>query len=75
MSDSRREVIVVGCGVSGLSSGIRLLESGFDVRIVARELPPHTTSDVAAAIWYPYLAAPAERVMRWADARTARSPR
>ncbi|XXF81302.1 FAD-dependent oxidoreductase [Myxococcaceae bacterium GXIMD 01537] len=58
-------VIVVGCGVSGLSSGIRLLEAGYSVEIWARELPPHTTSDVAAAVWYPYLAFPQERVNAW----------
>ena len=58
-------VIVVGFGVSGLSSGIRLLQRGFAVTIVARDLPPHTTSNVAAAIWYPYKAYPIERVLRW----------
>jgi D-amino-acid oxidase len=58
-------VIVVGCGVSGLSSGIRLLQRGFAVTIVARDLPPHTTSNIAAAIWYPYKAYPIERVLRW----------
>ncbi|HSP79241.1 MAG TPA: FAD-dependent oxidoreductase, partial [Myxococcaceae bacterium] len=58
-------VIVLGCGVSGLSCGIRLLEAGHSVDLWARELPPHTTSDIAAAIWYPYLVAPRERVVDW----------
>jgi D-amino-acid oxidase len=62
------ETIVVGCGVSGLSCGIRLLEHGFPVTIYARELPPHTTSDVAGAIWYPYRAYPLERVLQWGRA-------
>ncbi|WP_434382817.1 FAD-dependent oxidoreductase [Melittangium boletus] len=62
-------VIVLGCGVSGLSCGVRLLEAGYPVEIWARELPPHTTSDVAAAIWYPYRAWPQARVNAWA-ART-----
>jgi len=56
-------VIVIGAGVSGLSSAIRLLEAGQDVEIVAREAPAQTTSAVAAAIWYPYRAAPAERML------------
>jgi D-amino-acid oxidase len=60
-------VIVVGGGVIGLSSAINLQEAGHMVRIWARDLPPHTTSDAAAAIWYPYLASPRERVLRWAD--------
>jgi len=59
-------VIVLGCGVSGLSCGVRLLEAGYPVELWARELPPHTTSDVAAAIWYPYRAWPQERVNAWA---------
>jgi D-amino-acid oxidase len=59
-------IIVVGCGVSGLSTGIRLLEAGYEVEIWARDLPPNTTSNLAAAIWYPYRASPRERVLAWA---------
>jgi D-amino-acid oxidase len=59
-------VIVLGGGVSGLSCGVRLLEAGHPVELWARELSPHTTSDVAAAIWYPYRAWPQERVTAWA---------
>jgi D-amino-acid oxidase len=58
-------VIVLGSGVSGLSCGIRLLEVGYAVTLWARDLPPHTTSDVAAAIWYPYRAHPEDRVLAW----------
>lgn len=59
-------VIVLGCGVSGLSCGVRLLEAGHSVEVWGRELSPHTTSDVAAAVWYPYRAWPQERVSAWA---------
>lgn len=59
------EALVIGCGVSGLACGIRLLEAGFPVLIRARELPPATTSNVAGAIWYPYKAYPVERVLPW----------
>lgn len=59
------EVTVVGCGVSGLSCGIRLLERGFSVTIVAERLPPQTTSDIAPAFWYPFKAFPLERVQSW----------
>jgi len=65
MSSGRR-VLVLGAGVSGLSSAVRLVEAGYSVEIWARERPPHTTSAVAAAIWYPYLAEPPERVLAWA---------
>lgn len=59
--------IVVGAGVIGLSCATRLLEAGYDVDVLARELPVETTSSVAAAIWYPYLARPRERVTAWSD--------
>ena len=63
------QVIIIGCGVSGLSCGIRLLEAGFEeVRIVARELPPYTTSNRAAAVWYPYKAYPEDKVLGWGAA-------
>ncbi len=56
---------IVGAGVSGLSSGIRLLESGHDAHIVSDKFSPETVSDVAAAIWYPFLVRPAERADTW----------
>ena len=61
-------VAVVGAGVSGLSCGVRLLEEGHEVRIVARDLPPSTTSAVAGAVWFPYRVAPNERTGPWAEA-------
>lgn len=61
----KHSVIVIGCGVVGLSCGIRFLENGFAVKILARDLPPHTTSNAAAAIWYPYKVYPQSRVIHW----------
>jgi D-amino-acid oxidase len=60
------DILIVGCGVSGLTTGVRLLEAGHRVAIVARELPPHTTSNAAAAVWEPFEAYPADRVAAWA---------
>jgi D-amino-acid oxidase len=60
------EVLVLGAGVSGLSSGIELLKAGFEVEIWARDLPPNTTSNEAAAVWYPYLCNPPEKAIPWA---------
>ncbi|MEA2246172.1 MAG: D-amino-acid oxidase, partial [Solirubrobacteraceae bacterium] len=59
-------VLVVGAGVIGLTSAIRLREAGMDAHVVAREPPEQTTSAVAAALWYPYRAFPVERVAAWA---------
>jgi D-amino-acid oxidase len=58
-------VIVVGAGVIGLSSALRLTEHGHDVAVLARDLPPETTSAVAAALWHPYRALPRDAVRRW----------
>jgi D-amino-acid oxidase len=59
-------VIVVGAGVVGLTTAVRLLEAGLRVDVVARDLPLETTSAVAAALWYPYRALPQDRVTAWA---------
>jgi D-amino-acid oxidase len=58
-------VVVVGAGVIGLSCALRLLEAGHRVDVLARDLPLETTSSVAAAIWYPYLAFPQDKVTAW----------
>jgi D-amino-acid oxidase len=51
--------------VIGLTAAICLREAGLDATIVTAELPPATTSSVAAAIWYPYKAYPEDRVLSW----------
>lgn len=61
------KALIIGAGVIGLTSGIRLLEGGFKVRIAAASLPPDTTSNVAPAYWYPYRVFPEVRVLKWAE--------
>ena len=63
---SKKQVVIIGAGVSGLSTGIVLLEAGFSVQIIADKRTPNTTSDTAAAFWYPFKAEPAELVDNWA---------
>ncbi len=58
-------MIVVGAGVVGLTCAVRLAEAGHRVDVLARDLPRETTSVVAAALWYPYLALPQDRVSAW----------
>jgi D-amino-acid oxidase len=59
---------VVGAGVVGLTTAVRLREAGVAADVVARDPPLDTTSAVAAALWYPYRALPAERVTAWSAA-------
>ncbi len=59
-------VIVIGCGISGLSCARLLQDAGHRVTIWADKRSPHTTSDVAAAFWYPYRVFPVEKVATWA---------
>ncbi len=61
----RPRIAVVGAGVSGLSCAACLLAAGAEVTVLAREVSPANTSDVAAAFWYPYRAGPRERVAAW----------
>lgn len=65
MTEVQDEVVVVGAGVVGLSTALRLLEAGCAVRVVTADDPLATTSSVAAALWYPYRAFPRERVLEW----------
>lgn len=62
-------ILVVGAGVIGLTCAVRLAEADHDVHVIARDLPLETTSAIAAAWWYPYLALPYDRVGTW-SART-----
>lgn len=60
-----KPITILGAGVSGLTTAVRLIEAGCPVRILAKEPPERTTSAVAAAIWFPYEAEPREKVNRW----------
>ena len=59
-------VAIIGAGVSGLTCGVLLAEHGCETHLFAAEPPEETTSAVAAAMWFPYDAEPADRVIPWA---------
>lgn len=57
--------IVVGAGVSGLTTALCLADSGVDVQVVTADEPQTTTSAAAGAMWGPYLVEPRDRVRAW----------
>nr|WSX78552.1 FAD-binding oxidoreductase [Streptomyces sp. NBC_00899] len=57
-------VVVIGAGVSGLTTAIVLAEAGATVRVIAEEVPG-ATSLAAGAMWGPYLVEPRDKVARW----------
>jgi D-amino-acid oxidase len=59
------DVLVVGAGVSGLTTAICLAEAGARVIILAAAPPGRTTSSVAGAVWGPHLVEESPRVTRW----------
>lgn len=68
MARDPQQVVVVGAGVSGLTSAICLAEAGWPVRVWAAAMPQETTSSVAGAVWTP--PRPAERAaqtLNWTE--------
>jgi D-amino-acid oxidase len=59
------QVVVVGAGVSGLTSAICLAETGHPVRVWTDEPPDRTTSAVAGALWGPSFQEPRAKTMAW----------
>jgi D-amino-acid oxidase len=59
---SAQQIVVVGAGVSGLTSAVCLAEAGWSVRVWTAAMPKQTTSVVAGAVWAP--PRPAERAAK-----------
>ena len=61
-----KSVAIVGAGASGLTCGVLFAERGFRAAIFAEQIGQQTTSGAAAALWFPYDAEPADKVIPWA---------
>jgi len=59
------DVLVIGAGVCGLTTGICLAEAGLSVRIRAAAPPERTTSVAAGALWGLVRVGPPDRVLDW----------
>ncbi len=66
------DVLVIGAGVSGLTTAICLAEAGYAVTVAAADPPQRTTSAAAGAIWGPHLVGMDARVGRWGSLTMAR---
>ncbi|MFD7686636.1 FAD-dependent oxidoreductase [Streptomyces sp. NPDC059781] len=62
------DAVVIGAGVSGLTTAVCLAEAGMRVRVDTDSLPGATTSAAAGAMWDPYLAESSDLVERWSRA-------
>ena len=59
------DVLVIGAGVSGLTTGICLAEAGLSVTIRTDAPPERTTSAAAGAVWGLVRVGPPDRVLEW----------
>ena len=66
---------VLGCGAVGLATARLLQQRGAEVTIYARDLPPHTTSNIAGGQWSPTSVMDEDRRTSVADARLAKAAR
>ncbi|MDZ5447563.1 FAD-dependent oxidoreductase [Micromonospora sp. 4G57] len=65
MTRTDLDALVIGAGVSGLTTAVCLAEAGLRVKIWAAEPPEQSTSYAAGAMWGPYLVEPIDRVRVW----------
>src|ERR1700683_1153076 len=72
MTSQLPEILVIGAGVSGLTTAICLAEAGCRGTVAAARRARMITSPAAGAIWGPHLVGIDERVTRWGDVTLAR---
>ncbi|MGO9506204.1 MAG: FAD-dependent oxidoreductase [Mycobacterium sp.] len=63
-----QSALVIGAGVSGLTSALCLAEAGWQVRVWTAAPPQQTTSVVAGAVWGPVFTEPVAKTLAWTAA-------
>lgn len=58
-------IVVIGAGISGMASALKLVEAGHQVSVVAKAFSPNITSNRAAAFWLPYHIRNDRRGIEW----------
>jgi D-amino-acid oxidase len=66
MTSASPDILVIGAGISGLSTALVLLGSGLNVAVYAADPPHRTTSAAAGALWGAHLVGADDRVGTWA---------
>lgn len=68
VSEQQPKALVVGAGVIGLTTAVRLLQLGFETRVIAHKRAEDGVSFGAGAIWEapPFKAFPRDRATAWA---------
>ncbi|MGI5185453.1 FAD-dependent oxidoreductase [Dactylosporangium sp. CA-152071] len=67
MNEAKPDAIVIGAGVSGLTTAMCLAEAGTRVAIWTSEPTEATTSMAAGAMWGPYHVEPLDMVTAWSS--------
>ncbi len=62
-----KTVAVIGAGISGLSTAYVLANNDFNVTVLAKAFSPDTTSNKAAAFWFPYHVRGDKRGITWVE--------
>lgn len=75
LREEAADCAVIGCGAVGLATARLLQRAGKRVTIYTRDLPPHTTSNIAGAKWQPFTLADRDRRTPEFDARFERAAR
>ena len=67
MKYKTKKIMVVGSGISGITTAISLLEKNYVVHVISNETLLSSTSAIAAAIWHPFYQVPNEQFHQWAQ--------
>lgn len=61
-------VAIIGSGIIGLSTAFSLIGKGYKVKLFSNAFPPDTTSNKAAAFWFPFHIQNDKRCIPWCQA-------
>jgi D-amino-acid oxidase len=62
-----KNIVIIGAGISGMSTGYLLSGKGYRVTICATSFSPNITSNKAAAFWFPYHIRNDKRGIGWCN--------